>query len=111
MWSTQALAQPAEIQWTLFPDQADKLDELVTDFEIWCKFVLEHEISELNDQQLQAIKLLDQQLDVLTQLRDVWNVTALRENQDWEIAREFAHQVLGAFGWEAAIPPMDRIDQ
>lgn len=111
MWSTQALAQQAEIQLTLFPDGADKLDELVTDFEVWCKYVLEHEISELNYPQLQSLKQLDHQLDLLTQNSSLWNETALRDSKDWEIVRNLACKVLLSLGCEATIPPIDRVDQ
>ncbi|WP_280279146.1 hypothetical protein [Sphingomonas sp. CBMAI 2297] len=99
-----ALAQPAEVQLSLFPDFVCKADELALDFEDGLYELVGHE-HEVTAEQRGAIDALDAVLVSMSGPTGFWTEEALRTHPTWERIRELAKAVAVAFGWELRIPP------
>ena len=100
-WSILALAQPAEIQLSLFPGFACTGDELALN--------LEHALEELNadvrefspDQQA-TLDALDAEIRKISgpHNADFWlEDDALRSHPTWDVIRRLAQTAAIAFGW------------
>lgn len=96
-----ALAQPCEIQLSLFPDFVCKADELALNFEDGLYELVGHE-AELNPAQRDAVQHLDDLLRSMSGKQNfgLWTESALRGHPAWERVRLEARVVLAAFGWE-----------
>lgn len=101
----QALAQPADVQRSLFPafvvvgdELAEELGDALVDFE--------NGGAALSPSQAGAIRELDGYLDALSGPAnlDFWDDPA---DARWERARRLAASALAAFGWPNLCPPRD----
>jgi hypothetical protein len=101
-----ALAQPAEVQLSLFPDFVCKADELALDFEDGLYELVGHEAAMTPPQRV-AIDALDALLSRMSGEENsaFWTEDAVRSHPAWEEIRGAARAVLVAFGWEFRRPP------
>ncbi|MBN8811192.1 MULTISPECIES: hypothetical protein [Sphingomonas] len=101
-----ALAQPAGIQLSLFPDFVCKADELALDFEDGLYEMVGHE-AEFSDEQRKAINILNQLLSKMVgeQHASFWTEAALREHPVWEEIRDAAKAAAATFGWDLQAVP------
>lgn len=108
-WSVQALAQPAEVQVTLFPVFVCVADELALDLQNWLLAAKGQNIP-LGPAAISRITDIDQELSALSGKahEEFWNVHALKNDMRWENIRERARAALAAAGWENAAPPFGR---
>jgi hypothetical protein len=105
----QALAQPAHVQLTLFPDFVCKADELALDFDRWREVVLADPDGALTPLQRAALEALDAQLAAMSGSdKPFWEEDALADALEWGRVRQLAKDTLRAFGWAMAVPPKDR---
>lgn len=103
--SVLALAQPADVQSTLFPDGICKGDELALDFEEGLRDLKSVTVT---DQQRAAIDALDQQITEMSGERnaDFWlEETHLASHPTWEVIRSLARSCASTFGWAIEVPP------
>jgi len=101
-----ALAQPAEVQLSLFPDFVCKADELALDFEDGLYELVGHE-DEITLPQRAAVDALDKLLSSMSggQNAAFWTEDAVRSHPTWEEIRTAAKSTIAAFGWEFRRPP------
>ncbi|MBY8825051.1 hypothetical protein [Sphingomonas colocasiae] len=100
-----ALAQPADVQLSLFPDFVCKGDELALDFE---DALLASPDAARTDAQRAALGALDGLITSMSGERnsDFWlDEGMLRSHPIWEEIRASARACAAAFGWEMRIPP------
>ena len=114
-WALQALAQPADVQISLYPEfggdmRVDRFipDELAFDLEQWLLNV-KNERLEIEPIVVAAIDAIDQRLQVLRKRRppDLWSVEALQRDERWNEIRRSARAALSLAGWED-VPPFGR---
>ena len=93
-----ALAQPADVQLSLFPDFLDFEDGLYE--------LVGHE-HEITAEQRAAVEELDRIITGMSgkQNASFWTEDALRSHPTWEQIRSAAKAVVGAFRWELRRPP------
>ena len=101
-----ALAQPADVQLSLFPDFVCKADELALDFEDGLYELVGHE-DEITSEQRAAVDRLDQLITSMSgeQNAEFWTDDAVRSHPTWEQIRSLAKATAVAFGWELRPPP------
>lgn len=109
-WALQALAQPAEVQMTLFPDFVSKADELAVDFHHWLLYAEEEHLADFTANQKGALLRIDEFLNVMGGARNAkhWTDDALHHDPMWKEVRGMAKEALDEFGWPNEKPPMDR---
>jgi hypothetical protein len=109
-WAVQALAQPAEIQRTLFPSWVVVADELALDFEHWKTTFITYYGHLLSEEQRQAIKVLDDLLDDMSGpgKPELWTDEGCLNHPKWSEVRQLAVNLLRAFGWPLEVPPIGR---
>lgn len=105
--SLQALAMPAEIQLSLFPDFVCKADELANDFDHWMGCVFSNGEDTLTDAQSATLAAIDAQLAVMSNKTYgiEWTEDELYTRPEWARVRLLAVDALNAFGWEITAPP------
>ena len=101
-----ALAQPADVQLSLFPDFVCKADELALDFEDGLYELVGHE-KELTVEQKAAVDALDGIITRMSgkQNASFWTEEALRTDPTWDEIRSAAKATVASFGWELRRPP------
>ena len=105
----QALAQPASVQVSLFPDFAVVGDELALQFDDALRAIRALG-SPLSDNQIKSLDELDRYLSELSgpQNDDFWVDRALLGTDPrWHRVRELARIVLSAFAWPNDVPGKD----
>jgi hypothetical protein len=104
--AVQALALPADIQLSLFPDFVCKVDELALDFDNWW-LCIKGRPTTYTTEQLNALNALDDELTRMSgKLHSfLWTEDALRQDKRWEEVRNLAKRVSSTFGWANEIPP------
>ena len=111
--SIQALALPGHVQLLLLPDGIAKGDDLMIDFEESLRQARAYLEKTATPRQLQAIQALDDYTESISgmQSEELWfDENTLTSDPRWQKVRDLANEVLSAFGWENAPPPMgDRI--
>lgn len=110
MWSVQALAAPADVQATLYPDFVVKPDELALDFDHGYECARSSVAAGWSEPQRAALAALDAKLDAMSRggaefTADLWLEPALASDPNWEEVRELARAVLGRFSWSVESPP------
>lgn len=104
-----ALAQPAELQLSLFPDFVCKADELALDFEDGISELVGHE-DEITPSQRAALDALDKLVLSMSGERHAafWTEEAVKSHPVWDDIRAAAKSTISAFGWEfrAQIAPI-----
>jgi hypothetical protein len=105
--SLQALAMPADVQIALFPEFAQKADELALDFDNFRQAVVTNMESSLSDEQRDLLATIDVQLDMMSRAQDanLWTEDALVRRPEWQSVRELASAALEAFDWPVVRPP------
>jgi acetoin utilization deacetylase AcuC-like enzyme len=101
-----ALAQPADVQLSLFPDFVCKADELALDFEEALDMFFGHE-AELADHERVELNALDRL--ILSKSGEAnaafWTDDALLNHPTWDEIRVAAKSTVSAFGWVLRRPP------
>ena len=112
-WALQALAQPAEIQISMFPPYVVIADELALEFSHWLQFVISSSRSLLTDTQVKTLESLD---DFIADSKgsddaDHWTVLALRSDPFWSRIRSLACDALVILDWPVALPPINPVER
>lgn len=102
-WIAQVIAQPYEIQKSLFPDFANVADELAVE---WEGALDELNITSITDEQRSVIKKLDDYMLSISGPANIqyWNNTALCKSVEWQRVREMAIDILSIMHWEKTVP-------
>lgn len=102
-WIAQVIAQPYEIQKSLFPDFANVADELAVE---WEGALDELNITSITDEQRSVIKKLDDYMLSISGPVNIqyWNNTALCKSVEWQRMREMAIDILSIMLWEKTVP-------
>lgn len=102
-WIAQVIAQPYEIQKSLFPDFANVADELAVE---WEGALDELNITSITDEQRSVIKKLDDYMLSISGPVNIqyWNNTALCKSVEWQRMREMAIDILSIMHWEKTVP-------
>lgn len=105
-WITQVIAQPYEIQKSLFPDFANVADELAVEWERALDELDELNITSITDEQRSVIKKLDDYMLSISGPANIqyWNNTALCKSVEWQRMREMAIDILSIMHWEKTVP-------
>ena len=106
-WSVLALAQPADVQLSLFPDFVCKGDELALNFDEGLREWADDEDT-MTAEQRSAIHALDALILSLSGEHNAafwFDENAIRSHPAWEEIRGLASQAALAFGWELKPPP------
>ena len=101
MHALQALAQPAAVQVTLYPDFVAKADELALDFNNFHEACL----PEMTEEQAAASSRIDERLTDISGPEGPWGEEDLRSDSQWEEIRVMARHALEVFGWPDEPPP------
>lgn len=107
MRSLQALAQPVEVQRSLFPDFVCVPDELALDFEQALK-AARHEIAHLwSGPQSIALEVLDREIESVSgqNYPEIWIEPDSLSHPQWEKFRVLATSALAEFNWPINPPP------
>jgi hypothetical protein len=108
-WAVQALAQPADVQPTLFPSFVVVADELALEFDNWRRAFEAHFGESWSSKQGKAIHVLDELLDRMSRGKPgLWRGKDCLKERQWGEVRQLAEDVLDAFGWSPEIPPTAR---
>lgn len=101
-----ALAQPADVQLSLFPDFVCKADELALDFEEALDNFFGHE-TEMDESERVELNALDRLILSKSGEKNAafWTDEALLTHPTWEEIRTAAKSAATAFGWELRRPP------
>jgi hypothetical protein len=104
----QALAQPAEIQATLFPDWVAVPDELALDFDnCYHATILRDQLTDAQRLRLAAVdRLLGSMSDGNSS--ETWGRAALVSSSQWRTVRELAIEALRSMNWELDKPTSGR---
>lgn len=101
----RALAQPADVQRSLFPEEVVIGDELVMEF---CDaFERCRSVASLPDAQLKCLTALDELIDSHSgeHNEDLWcDPESLSTDPRWEDMRQAAARALDSFGWTNVAP-------
>lgn len=109
-WAVQALAQPADVQRALFPPFVPPAEELALDFDNWWRTYQDHFGHSLRDEQLKAVRALD---DLLAEMSgpdkcELWTDAGCLNHPKWAEVRRLASDILYAFAWPNEVPPIGR---
>jgi hypothetical protein len=108
-WSVRALAQPAAVQRTLFPDVVGAGEELALEFDQWFREI--RDSLGISDVGCRCLDRLDEQLTRMTAQDDenLWfDDDTLARSADWATIRALAQRTLIAMGWSSEPPPAER---
>jgi hypothetical protein len=109
MWAAQALAQPAEVQPTLFPPFVVVADELALEFYYWRQAAEGRSVGSWSEGQRSALATLDRLLDEMSGDRpELWLDADCLLHPRWSEVRRLARSALSAFGWPMGLPPGHR---
>lgn len=105
----QALAQPADVQVSLFPDFVVVGDELALSFD---EALTRHRAANgsFSSGQASSLEALDAYLEELSGPHNetFWcDPASLESDPRWQRIRDFARTALDAFAWAAVVPPPD----
>ena len=111
MQAVQALAQPADVQLSLFPDFVCKADELALDFDNFWKCAKGNDGERLTARQIDMLDAIAFALDTMNGAANaaLWTDDALREDSRWERIRGDARTTLVAFGWPNEVPQNENL--
>lgn len=106
-WVTQAIAQPCEIQKSLFPDFANIADELAVEWEMALNELNDSQVASLfSSEQKLAVKNLDDYMLSISGAANIqyWNNDALCRSVEWQKMRKMAIDLLLIMNWENVVP-------
>ncbi len=109
-WAVQALAQPADIQPTLFPSFVVVADELALEFDNWRQAFDSNSGKSWSQAQREAVSAIDQLLCEMSgpDKPELWLDEGCLNHARWSEVRQLAMKVLSAFGWSPDLPPLGR---
>ena len=103
-WSLQALAQPGDVQLSLFPRDVVIADELALEFDNWYR-TAKQDATRYSPEQAGALGALDAKLQCMSGIgKPHWSDHALCHDPEWEDIRRLARLALHVFGWKDAAP-------
>lgn len=110
MWAVQALAQPADVQPTLFPTVVVVADELALDFDDQRRLAEAHVSGSWSLDQRAAIAALDRELTEMSgpDKPELWSDRGCLDHPRWAVVRQLARAALAAFNWPDEPPPSGR---
>lgn len=100
----QALAMPAEVQLTLFPEGSAKVDELALEFDDALEMRWTAKRRQITPEQDALLRRIDSALDEMSGPKPFWSEDALRASPQWQAVRNVAKEALEAFGWDVRAP-------
>jgi hypothetical protein len=108
-WSLQALACEAEVQLSLYPDFACKVDELALDYDNWRKAAVGNFGDEFSSESLRLLAAIDEKLSTMSKGgvtfdNDLWTPRGLKQSSHWRELRDMARASLETLGWPATNP-------
>ena len=91
-WALQALAQPAEVQLSLFPEFVCKPDELALDFDNWLKWFVSNQVEADLGRKREALDAIDRFFHAVSRPShaEFWTEVALRLDPRWDAIRFLA---------------------
>lgn len=109
-WAVQALAQPADVQPSLFPSFVVVADELALEFDNWRQAFESNFRNSWSPEQREAVAALDQLLSEMSgpDKPELWLDEGCLNHPKWSEVRQLAGQVLTAYGWLPGLPPLGR---
>ncbi len=101
----QALAAPATVQLTMFPDLVANGERVMADFKLWRERALQKQ-DLLSAPQQGALVGLDAALQRMLQdsAVNLWNAEAVSSSPEWGQLRASARRALVAFAWSVDMP-------
>src|SRR5262245_23627157 len=98
-WALQALAQPPDVQPTLFPDFVVVADELALEFDNWYRATIWRD--GFTTAQKSALAAVDQFLAQMSDAKnsELWQIEALINRPEWQQVRQLAVEALQSLGW------------
>lgn len=101
----QALAAPASIQLTMFPDLVVNGERVMAEFQQWRERALQKQDA-LSPQQRDALTGLEQCLQAMSNgdATQFWNGDAVRTAPEWGRLRAAARRALVSFAWSVDMP-------
>jgi len=104
-WPVLALAQPAAVQLSLFPDFAEPADELASEWDLALRLT-EADRRQASPEQMLAVQRLDDLILAISGPKYFyyWTDEALVKSPKWEEIRAAAKEVAEAFGWKITHP-------
>lgn len=111
MWEVQALAQPADMQPTLFPPFVLVADELALEFDHSRRVAEGQAGASWSPGQRAAVAALDRLLCEMSGPGnpELWLDANCLRHPCWSDVRELAQAALFAFGWLEGLPPEGRL--
>lgn len=109
-WAIQALAQPANIQPSLFPSYVMVPDELALEFDHWYEVGSRQFGSSWTREQRNSLDALNHMLIEMTASAqsEVWHGKQTLLHPQWAKVRHLADMALQVFGWPQGLPPGER---
>lgn len=108
-WAARALAQPHDVQVSLFPYFVEVADELGLNWdEAFRKYIDNPDaLSIFTPQQKEALLELDRYMESISGKKHLhlWMMEALVNTEEWAIMRRLASEVLAAMNWSLQPPP------
>jgi hypothetical protein len=104
--SLQALAAPANVQLSLFPDIVSDGDRVKQEFSRWREQVLNRHREQLNPGQSRLLVELEECLQAMLAeaSRNLWTQESLRDAPEWGRLRALSRRALVAFSWSVDLP-------
>jgi len=109
-WAVQALAQPADVQPTLFPEFVVVADELAIDFGHWWEVYESRFGHLLSAEQHEKADMLNSMLVEMSGpgKPELWTDEGCLNHPKWSDVRQLATDVLSSFEWPLIRPPSTR---
>jgi hypothetical protein len=103
-WSLQALASAGSTQRELFPEHAQRPDELAFDFDHWLDLVRGLYAADLTPAQHEALSAVESRLATMSRDGaefdlDLWTDAAVANSEQWIDVRRLSAAALVAFDW------------
>jgi hypothetical protein len=84
---------------------ADEIALLFDDMWQYCPYLKEDNL--ITDRQYQILSEIDRELDSMSDVKELWTDTALKDNEKWKNIREYSNRALEEFGKGYCSPHID----
>src|SRR5687767_13468836 len=108
-WIVRAIAQPHNVQSSLFPSFVGAGEELVLEFDQWFREIRPSLL--LSQDALDFFRRIDEQSEMMSKRNDdnLWfDDYTLATSVEWEQLRTLARRLLDVMGWSHEPPPSQR---